>query len=446
MNWNGLRRRGKWLALVATAGIGSAVLALTLSPSTFEIDGDMVHTGSNLDWDNAPNLQTPGNDDPNKSTDNSFGQGAKEDVSDPTVVTDSIPPNKSNLTHFYVASDTPNNQFFLYLAWTRSNVLGNANMDFEFNQSSTIDGNGVTPVRTAGDVLITFDFVNGGGNPVLGLLRWVTTGSKSQCFSANALPCWGNHVNLSVAGFAIGAVNTTSFTDPISGDSLVGLEFGEAAINLTGAIGTSASQCFPFASAFVKSRSSASFTAEMKDFIAPITLSISNCGDINIRKSDDLGNPLGGAIFTLFGADGGASLPDGGTLTCTSSASGTCSFSNVLDGDYLVSETGVPNGYVGAADQPVTVPSADGGAVTLDFVNTREFRIVTYVCRQGANTLYPSDVKFDDGGTLTSLSSADAVDAGLDETTLCTMNQGAHFDDRHPGDHPGNVNIPDAGP
>jgi len=39
--------------------------------------------------------------------------------------------------------------------------------------------------RTAGDLLVTFDFTNGGGRPALGLLRWVTAGSTSQCFSSN---------------------------------------------------------------------------------------------------------------------------------------------------------------------------------------------------------------------------------------------------------------------
>ncbi len=38
-------------------------------------------------------------------------------------------------------------------------------MDFEFNQSSVISTNGVTPVRTAGDVLIQYDLAKGGTNP-----------------------------------------------------------------------------------------------------------------------------------------------------------------------------------------------------------------------------------------------------------------------------------------
>ena len=69
-------------------------------------------------------------------------------------------------------------------------------MDFEFNQSSVISGNGVTPVRTAGDVLIQYDLSQGGTNPELFLSRWITTGAGSQCEANNSTPCWGTRVNL----------------------------------------------------------------------------------------------------------------------------------------------------------------------------------------------------------------------------------------------------------
>jgi hypothetical protein len=150
-------------------------------------------------------------------------------------------------------------------------------MDFEINQvdqtTSGLDIAGQhTITRTAGDLLVTYDFTNGGGNPVLGLLKWVTSGPTSQCFSSNSLPCWGNRVDLSAAGFAEGAVNTATVTDTIA---LPGLTFGEAAINLTAVF--PAGQCEVFASAFLKSRSSASFTAEVKDFVAPQPVHLSNC-------------------------------------------------------------------------------------------------------------------------------------------------------------------------
>jgi hypothetical protein len=90
-----------------------------LSGSTFEgNDGNLVvNTANNTDWCNdatapvSPNLCTTpfpglhtGVDLASGTGDNSFGQGTKEDNSAVTVVSGSIPPQKSDLTRFYEAS------------------------------------------------------------------------------------------------------------------------------------------------------------------------------------------------------------------------------------------------------------------------------------------------------------------------------------------------------
>ena len=67
---------------------------LLASPATF----------GSTDWENVAGLN-PGFDLPSGSGDNSFGQGTKEDVPAVTVVSGSIPKNKSDLTRFYEASD-----------------------------------------------------------------------------------------------------------------------------------------------------------------------------------------------------------------------------------------------------------------------------------------------------------------------------------------------------
>jgi Prealbumin-like fold domain len=281
----------------------TTVLALTLvSPgfanlagSTFEgNDGNLVvDTAGNTDWANAPN-RVVGLDQPSGGSDNAFGKGTKEDDPNVQVVTGSIPPNKNDLTRFYIGSEFANNSNFLYLAWERLVNIGSANMDLEINQKTTAGFTGTTtgPVtlnRTAGDLLVTYDF-SGSGTPTLGLLKWVTSGATSQCFSANALPCWGNRVDLSAAGSAEGAVNTGTVTDPVPPNAprtlTTGL-FGEAAINLTAAGVFPAGTCEAFGSAFLKSRSSSSFPAEVKDFIAPQPVNISNCGTVNIIKHTD---------------------------------------------------------------------------------------------------------------------------------------------------------------
>ncbi len=294
--FRGRRAQRTWLI---AASVIALVLALALPGlanlpgSSFEGgDGNLVvNTPGNTDWANVPG-RAGGIDLPSGRSDNSFGQGTKEDGADVTVVTGSIPPNKSDLTRFYEASETIGTDSYLYLAWERSNVLGSANMDFEINQATTPNLGDPGPHsinRTAGDLLVTYDFANGGSNPILGLNTWLTNSSQGSCFKAQSPPCWGNHLDLNSAN-SEGAINTVTVTDPIPPDAprqLPALTFGEAAINLTGAGVFPPGTCKAFGSVFLKSRSSTSFTAEVKDFVAPVPVNISNCGAVVIRKVTD---------------------------------------------------------------------------------------------------------------------------------------------------------------
>jgi hypothetical protein len=317
-----------------------------LAPSTFEGgDGNLVpNTAGNTDWSTGQGLHA-GIDLASGSADNAFGQGTKEDDPNVSVVSGSIPPQKSDLTRFYEASEFvggPGGGNFLYLAWERTNNLGSANMDFEINQKTQPDLTTAGPKtlnRTAGDLLVTFDFTNGGGRPTLGLLKWVTTGPASQCFSSNSLPCWGNHVNLNSTN-SIGAVNNVgAVTDPIAPNAprtLPALTFGEAAINLTAAGVFPPGTCEAFGSAFLKSRSSASFPAEVKDFVAPVSVNISNCGTIRVHKVTENGDGTFGYTTTGGLSPSTFNLSNGGTRAYE----GT-----VLPGSYTVTESGVPSGW-----------------------------------------------------------------------------------------------------
>jgi hypothetical protein len=303
-------------------------------------DGNLVvNTAGNHDWENAPN-RVRGDDLASGTSDNSFGQGTKEDDPAVTVVTGSIPPQKSDLTRFYVANEFAGTSNYLYLAWERSNVLGSANMDFEINKATQPNLTTTGPktlVRSAGDLLITFDF-GGSGSPVLGLLKWVTTGAASQCFSANAVPCWGNRVNLSGLGEAEGAVNSVTVTDPIANVSLPAGTFGEASVNLTAAGVFPAGTCTAFGSTFLKSRSSASFPAEVKDFVAPQPVNISNCGTIRIHKITQNGDGSFGYTTTGGLTPSTFNLSNGGTQGFT--GPGT-----ILAGSYSVTEATLPAGW-----------------------------------------------------------------------------------------------------
>jgi len=375
------------LALLASLLMVVPALAshpeVSLSGSDFEIDTDanlkVDDSAPSLDWANV--TQDSKEDLATGQNDNSFGQGTKEDTAVPTVVSGSIPNNKSDLKSFGSYFETNANGKFLNIYWTRvQDPTGTTNMDFEFNKSDQLSANGVTPVRTAGDALIQYDLANGGTHPELFLSLWVTTGAGSLCEAANKTPCWGDRVNLTTAGLATGSINTTPIPAGSVGDGLGPLSartFGEAQIDFdafTGG-GGGTNPCVSFGSAYLKSRSSDSFTAALKDFIAPLTLNISNCGGIEITKTDD-GDPatnLEGAEFDLrpdvapLGGSPGAE--DATTDSCTTDSSGVCSFSGLLQGDYWIVETVAPAGHdlANPAYQLVTVTADETAKVT--FVN-----------------------------------------------------------------------------
>jgi hypothetical protein len=391
-------------AIVIAISLAFGLVALAApAPSTFEVEGNLVvDTAGNKDWANAPNLKT-GFDRPTGGTDDSFGQGTKEDTPVPTVVDGSIPNNKSDLKRFYVASESIGTNDFLYLAWERvQEPNGTTNMDFEFNQSTTVSSNGETPVRTSGDILIKYDLSRGGTVPTITLQRWVTSGNPSTvCFASNSVPCWGPEQQLG-GSVAAGAINTVPVTDPIDPNHagqpnpgpLSARTFGEASINLTAAGVPPA--CPGFAGAYLKSRSSDSFTAEMKDFIAPINVNISRCAPVGIgvhKVRSDTGAALAGVQFELLDdKDSSGTKTTGDVLlsTCTTNASGDCSFADQTGTGtfrYVVHEVAAPNGFSGGPDQ----------VVTGTFTTTRQTFTVQF-----SNTPIPGTInirKVDDVGT-----------------------------------------------
>src|SRR5665647_318402 len=407
-------RRG--LAFAATAGltVGLSLLAspsamATLSPSTFQgNDGNLiVDTGADVtgttDWANVAGLHT-GPDAASGSADNAFGQGTKEDNSNVTVVNGSIPPNKNDLTWFDEASQTFGSgsgaSIFAYLGWERLVNIGNANLDFELNQAKTtgLSGAGkVTINRTAGDLLITYDFA-GSGTPTLGLLTWLDgtedpAATKAACFAANALPCWGSRVDLSAAGFAEGNVNTSTFNDTLNSNINplgVGL-FGEASVNLSAA-GVFSNGCKAFGSIFVKSRASSSFGAELKDFIAPVAVDINNCVKSHMT-SDQSFYPNDSATITA--ASGGLA----GTVTFKLYESANCSGNAKLTETQTFSLAAVadvaPSKTVGTTNTSVSTTAANVSWL-VSYASTDTLQSIAATC------LEKTTLTYDNGGTVDS--------------------------------------------
>jgi hypothetical protein len=314
--------------------------------SNFEIDVNAnlkVDGAANcIDWLNGGANSTfrsdvaKKNDTQSGPTDESFGQGTKEDTADPTIVNGSIPPNKSDLKVFGVLTETTTAGKFLELFWSRVNSpQGTTNMDFELNQKfcdsnanpTNCSTNNVTPIRTDGDKLVTYDLSKGGTVPVISIRSWNAAGSA-----------WGPATVISggANASALGSVNTSTIpANEAGGAQPAGIgaqdpfQFGEAALKFS-ALFPSGGGCGAFGSAYLKSRSADSFNSELKDFIPPEKVTISNCTTITTSLS---ANPItvGDSVHdsaTLNGASGDA----GGTVTYTVYDNNTCT-SNANDRD-----------------------------------------------------------------------------------------------------------------
>jgi hypothetical protein len=433
-------RRARWAVLVSLSALLAVLIALPASAGPVGLnagfeddDGNLVDntgTGINagIDWntfapttwtgtaplrtasDSASGWTLTGKEDRQAvTTDSAFAGGTKQDDNCATTNTGKA-PNKDDLKRVYLATKTVPvggvDHVFLMLAWVRipqNTTSPSAHIGFEFNKGTTACS-ATSPLvqRTAGDMLIVYDFEGGAGDaPVLTLRRWVTSGSCEV--GSVSPPCWGTAQDLTADGDAEGKVNTTaSALDEVADpdETLQLNEFGEAGIDLTDAGVFTPGQCESFGNSYAVSRSSGnSGTAQMKDLVGPVPFTLQNCGTVVIKKRT---NPRGlDQNFTFTSNLAGAQLscsadttPASFTLNDKDGATGdstnnteTCQ--NVPAGSYTVTEGADPTGFSfgsltctastgSSGAQDGTVPKQanisiiGGGTVTCVYVNNQE--------------------------------------------------------------------------
>ena len=327
----------------AMLGVASATTATcdntdTILGSAFEIDANanlVVDEDGCIDWlASGTNTFRTGvlekNDKASGTGDDSFGQGTAEDNPNPTIVSGSIPPNKSDLKAFAVyqeageiTDDNPSGKY-LELFWSRvQNPSGTTNMDFELNKElcdGTVNhcaNNGtakkpvyVTPLRTTGDKLITYDLSKGGTVPSISIRTWGgSSWGAADLISDGANPLALGSVNTSL--IPAGETGGLGSQDPYT--------FGEASIAFSALFGTDT--CGAFGSAYLKSRSSDSFTSEIKDFVAPEPVSIANCASITTSATPTV---TVGENISDTATLSGVTATAGGTITFHLYSNDTC--------------------------------------------------------------------------------------------------------------------------
>lgn len=339
------------VALLALSAVGTTISRAVVVSSgvvgNFQDDGNFVHTGSELDWDNVS--VTPVTDD---SLDSGFQGSSKEEEPGNWICnTGGANPPKGNIERAYVSPRiTSASNAFLDLAWVREDGNGDAHVNFEFNQSPSANPtiNGSCPiVRAEGDFMLTYDFAGGDGAP--DIRAWTWSGSA-----------WGE-IALQ-ASDASAASNASAIADDplVSGTQPVGVrEFGELTLDLTAdGLPENLIACPGYGYVNVRTRSSGeSITSALQDRLPTTQVNLSSCASITVQKVDDLDQGLAGATFALHQDNGDGSFDaddDVQVDTCLTelgvqgtAAPATCTFGNLDPSPpaYFVRELLAPTGY-----------------------------------------------------------------------------------------------------
>ena len=276
----------------------------------------------------------------NSNADNRFGGGDKFD-DDPNTwgwTTNSVlAKNDMNHAFMHLAQDPIGDQW-IFLATDRRGVSGSSYIDFELFQNTLTANSGGTFTslgpdggRTVGDVLLSVEYSNGGDNVNILFYRWESVGG----------PNFG-YVNQNIPTFPVietGLTNVSSFAIPyeaFGGFSYNPYQFVEAAINITAIFNTVVGDICEgiiVKSLLIKSKSSDSPSANLSDFIGPVTVNL-GIGTATIAY-DDVCEDESIIPVQLIGVDGGtfSATPSGLTID---GSTGEIDVTTSTPGTYIV--------------------------------------------------------------------------------------------------------------
>jgi hypothetical protein len=181
-------------------------------------------------------------------------------------------PQKNDITnaYFHTRVDPATGDRWVFVAAETRSINGDSHVDFEFNQAGLavlgetegeIVGLGPDGGRTIDDFMISVDFEQGGEHPVAIIRAWdgvefVEVSKPGAVFSATNVDDIPHGANGTWKHFTADGAETSVLTH---------LQLVEGAANLT-ALGIQVNPCSTDATFIAKTRSSSSWTADLKDF------------------------------------------------------------------------------------------------------------------------------------------------------------------------------------
>lgn len=321
-------------------------------------------------------------DDVEPTDTSAFAGGDKEtDTRDWSYLNAAGPNPKTDYRHVMAHTRVDGADAWAYLASERVETNGSMVVDFELNQNlarAWSDGL-VKPDRSVGDLLISMEYANGGGNPIVSvyLVTEVVSYPAGQVVTFEAV------ADAIVAAATRSATNweaLPAFAWPAAAGrpalpayAMPADAFAEASVSV-GDLGLAFS-CLNYQQGWIRSRTGGSpASSQLKDATAPFPLDLDTCASLQLRKVGPDAEAAPGAAFRIAPdprlastaafldvVDGGPADPDG-------TADGDVTFAPAKPATYTVTETAAPPGYL-LAGGPQVRAIGPGGSAILTFVD-----------------------------------------------------------------------------
>jgi uncharacterized repeat protein (TIGR01451 family)/fimbrial isopeptide formation D2 family protein len=353
----------------------------------FEVDGDLFSgtmSPSGDDWAKGATgsglLTSPTITDPIGNADTSnFSIGSKENDNPLTWNggTGTASP-KDDMGNIFIGDQLQplppgaNSHLWTFVAVERASNNGTTFFDFEFNQKPNVtNANGISvPHRTAGDILVVAQQQGSGSFLISGTIQKWTGSAWGAAIPADPSQFYGLSNDA--------AIPVGPWADAIASGGTIGeRQFAEMAFDLTSLGVVLACPSQGFGEVNVRTRSSITDNAALKDYAsAPVDIP-ANCASLSWQKQDDKGNPLGGATFTVdpnpFTGSGAAiDVADYVSASAQSDPTkdqdkraGFFKLINVVPGTYTVTEKTAPAGYIlDPTSKSITLEIFEDGSIS----------------------------------------------------------------------------------
>ena len=294
------------------------------------------------------------------------------------------PPAKNDINHalLHQALDSAGNAWII-VAGDQGSSQGDRYIDFELLQkpvaktcatpactSGNFSSAGLEAGRTVGDLLLTVQLSNGGAAAQFFVYRWQASGSSPLGYDYIAEPAPGG--NVFIAANTGGAV---AVPYPAFGSSSYPLNtFAEGAVNLNALLANFGfNPCIGIKTLFIKTKTSNSPSAQLKDFITPIALEFGSAPSSTITAADVCANSPGNAASVTDAGPGSTynwtvtnGTVDSGSgtnqITYTAGPSGTVDLSVTVINKAGCGSTTTPPKSVAITPLPTAFDVTGGGA------------------------------------------------------------------------------------